>query len=192
MKKLFFFLILNSLLAFSCATHGPFYVGFPYGARVTYGEGLHPGIDFDISVGTPIIAPSDGVVIYIGGQDVKEPWAGGIGIIISHGEYFKTFYAHLTKIFVEKGQSIKRGQLIGLSGANNRGYAHLHFGICKIAGMCLNYSTTYDPNKFWLGGKAQCFDPNRDYSNYSQKDVTLPVACREYAKELVAQTKRKD
>jgi len=192
MKKLFFCLILNALLASSCATHGPFYVGNPYGAPVSYGERRHPGIDFDIRIGTPIIASSDGVVIYIGEPDSKELYGGGIFVGISHGEYFNTLYGHLTKIIVEKGQSLKRGQLIGLSGASNNGYAHLHFGICKIGGSCKNYSETYDPTKFWLGGKAQCFDPTTDYSRYSQKDVTIPVACGEYAKELIARTKRKD
>jgi murein DD-endopeptidase MepM/ murein hydrolase activator NlpD len=192
MKKLIFFLILNGLLASSCATHGPFYVGIPYGASVPYGEGRHPGIDFDITVGTPIIASSDGVVTYIWEPNYEDLWRGGISVVISQVEDFTTFYAHLTKIFIEKGQSIKRGQLIGLSGANNRGYAHLHFGICKSGRNCIYYSNTYEPNKFWLGGKAQCFDPNKDYSNYSKKDITLPIACGEYAKELVARTKRKD
>jgi len=190
MKKLFFCLILIVFLASSCATHGPFYVGIPYGAPVSYGEGRHPGIDFDISIGTPIIACSEGEVIYIGEPDAKERYGGGIFVGISHGEYFTSLYGHLTRIFVQKGQSVKRGQLIGLSGASNSGYSHLHFGICKT--HCKNYSGTYDPNKFWLGGKAQCFDPQKDYSNYSQKDITLSVACGEYAKELVARTKRKD
>lgn len=193
MKKLLFCLILNFLFVSSCATHGPFYVGIPYGAPVSYGERLHPGIDFDISIGTPIISASDGVVTLIGEPDTKDPVRGGISVGITHSEHSgMLLYGHLTKIFVVGGQWLKRGQLIGLSGANNNGYPHLHFGICKIGGNCINYSETYDPNKFWLGGKAQCFDPNKDYSNYSQRDITLPVACGEYAKELMARTKRKD
>jgi len=47
MKKISFCLLLAVFLASSCATHGPFYVGIPYGAAVPYGEGRHPGIDFD-------------------------------------------------------------------------------------------------------------------------------------------------
>ncbi len=192
MKILFCILILNRLLASSCVTHGPFYVKNPYGVPVIYGEGLHPGIDFNINVGTPIIASSDGVVTFIGKPSYIEPWRGGIPVVISHVENFTTFYAHLTKVFVEKGQSLKRGQLIGLSGASNNGYQHLHFGICKNGINCIIYSNTYDPNKFWLGSTAQCFDPNKDYSNYSKKDITLPIACGEYAKELVARTKKRN
>jgi len=92
MKKLFFYLILNALLASSCATHGPFYVGNPYGAPVSYGERRHPGIDFDIRIGTPIIASSDGVVIHIGEPDYKESWRGGIGVGISHSEHSNILY----------------------------------------------------------------------------------------------------
>ena len=192
MRKLFLCLILSALLASSCSTHGPFYVGNPYGAPVSYGEGRHPGIDFDISIGTPIISSSDGVVFYIGEPDSKERYGGGIFVGTSHSEHLNILYGHLTKIFIEKGLSIKRGQLIGLSGASNNGYSHLHFGLYQIGEDPRGYSKTYDPNKFWLGGKAQCFDPNKDYSNYSQKDITIPVACGEYAKELKARTKRKD
>jgi murein DD-endopeptidase MepM/ murein hydrolase activator NlpD len=190
MKKLFFCLTFAVLFVSSCATHGPFYVGYPYGASVPYGEGRHPGIDFDISKGTPIIACSDGEVVYIGEPDAKERHGGGIFVEISHGEYFKSLYGHLTRIFVEKGQSLKRGQLIGLSGASNSGYQHLHFGICKIGGSCKNYSQTYDLKTVWYGGQPRCFDPKMDYSAYSQKDITLPVACAEYAKELIAEIKK--
>jgi murein DD-endopeptidase MepM/ murein hydrolase activator NlpD len=178
----------------SCATTcGPFDVIRGYGAPVSYAEGKHPGIDFDIRLGTPIIAASDGVVISIGKPDYYvELWRGGISVVMLHGKHFKTFDAHMTKIFVEKGNSIKRGQLIGLSGASNNMQAHPHFGICKIGESCIQYSKTYDPKEFWLGGKAQCFDPNKDYSIYSRKDLTFPIACGEYAKELVTRTERKD
>ncbi len=175
LKKLLFCLILTVFLGSSCATHGPFYVGNPYGSPVSYGEGRHPGIDFDIRIGTPIIASADGVITYIGEPDSKERYGGGFFVGITHGEYFKTSYGHLTKIFVQEGELVKRGQLIGFSGASNSGYPHLHFGVCKIGGNCKNYSETYDPNKFWLRGRAQCFDPNKDYLNYSQKDLTLPL-----------------
>lgn len=188
MKMMLFFFL--SVLLISCATHGPFYIGNPYGTPVPYGEGRHPGIDFDLRIGTPIIAASDGVITYIEEPDSNKSYGGGIFVGIIHGEHFATIYGHLTKVFVEKGQSIRRGELIGLSGASNSGYPHLHFGVCKIGGKCKNYSGSYDPAKFWLGDKAQCFDPNKDYSNYSQKEITLPIACGEYAKELRAKTKK--
>jgi hypothetical protein len=44
---------------------------------------------------------------------------------------------------------------------------------------------------FWLGGQAQCFDPKIDYSNYSQKEITLPIACGDYGKALIAEAREK-
>lgn len=194
MKKYVFYMILAILLLSSCATsmHGPFVVGKPYGAPAPYGERIHPGIDFDISRGTPIIAVSDGEVYYIGESAGPE---NGIFVGVLHGKNFKSFYGHMDKVFVKQDQFLKRGQLIGISGESNNygrtGYAHLHFGICKIIGSCRNYSETYDPKMFWLEGKPQCFSPKMDYSSYTQKDITLPIACGDYGKELIAESKRK-
>lgn len=190
MKNLMCSLLLSILLTVSCATHGPFHVGTPYGVPVSYGEGRHPGIDFGLPVGTPIVAVSDGVVGYVGEPCPGQSHCGGIFVMTQHGDHFKSIYGHLSEAFVEKGQSLKRGQLIGLSGASNSGYLHLHFGIGKIGGKGINYSQTFNPKGFWLDGKPQCFDPNVNYSNGSQKDITLPVACGEYAKRLIAETKK--
>jgi len=191
MSRYMFCVVLAMFILSSCATHGPFYVGTPYRAPVSYGEGRHPGIDFNISVGTPIIAASDGDVIYIGEPDPRERYGGGVFVGVSHGEHFNSLYGHMTKVFVKEGESLKRGQLIGFSGASNNGYAHLHFGICKIGGGCKNFSETFDPKMFWLGGQPQCFNPTMDYSTYSQKEITIPVACEDYAKKLTLESKGK-
>jgi murein DD-endopeptidase MepM/ murein hydrolase activator NlpD len=192
MKEYVFYMILAIFLS-SCAAPamlGPFYVGHTYGVPCPYG--IHPGIDFDISRGTPIIAISDGKVVL-----TQELSINGADVVVLHGKHFRATYAHLSKVFVEKGQLLKRGQLIGLSGESNNygkiGYQHLHFGISKIGfGDTHNYSISYDPKMFWLGGQPQCFDPKMDYSAYSQKDITLPVACGDYGKALIAESKRKD
>lgn len=195
MKEYVFYMILAIFLS-SCAApamHEPFSIGKPYGGRAPYGEGIHPGIDFDISRGTPIIAISNGKVVYIG-----ELGADGAEVGVVHGKLFISLYAHLSKVFVKKDEFLKRGQLIGFSGESNNygriGYAHLHFGLCKSerGGSCANYSNSYDPKMFWLGGQPQCFDQKMNYSAYSQKDITLPVACGDYGKALIAESKRKD
>jgi murein DD-endopeptidase MepM/ murein hydrolase activator NlpD len=194
MKKYVFYMILAIFLS-SCAAPavlGPFYVGKPYGGTAPYGERIHPGIDFDIYRGSPIIAISGGKVVYINDEGVD-----GTVVLVLHGKHFRATYAHLSKVFVEKGQLLERGQLIGLSGESNNygkiGYQHLHFGISKIGfGDTHNYSISYDPKMFWLGGQPQCFDPKMDYSAYSQKDITLPIACGDYGKALIVESKRKD
>jgi murein DD-endopeptidase MepM/ murein hydrolase activator NlpD len=191
MKKYIFYIILVIFLS-SCATHRPFYIDKPYGGPAPYGDGIHPGIDYGISTGTPIIAVSDGKVVYIGMTDGRDD---GVTVAVFHGEHFGSAYGHLSKVFVKKDQLLKRGQLIGLSGASNNygriDHQHLHFGLCKID-RCgsKNHSDSHDPKMFWLGGKPQCFDPKMDYSNYSQKDIILPVACGDYGKALIAESKR--
>ncbi|MCJ7832758.1 MAG: M23 family metallopeptidase [Deltaproteobacteria bacterium] len=198
MKKLVWCLIGSILLVSSCATqgpvlvrkpYGPFYVGNLYGGYISYGEGRHAGIDFDLSIGTPIIAASDGEVVYLAVALPDEKYSGGIGVALGHGDRIGSFYGHLTKVFIEKGQLVKRGQLIGLSGASNSGYRHLHFGIYKRGELAHLYSKSYDPDEFWTDGEPKCFNPATDYSKYSQEKITLPVACGEYANELISKIK---
>ena len=184
--------VAGALLLTSCATvgSGDFNRGNPYGAPRPYG--LHPGIDFMVDIGTPIIAPADGAVTSTRKSDGPQPWQGGFIVHVSHGEHFDSVNMHLMRIDVQPGQSLRRGQLIGLSGASNSGHAHLHFGICRTGGNCFDYTQTYDPDKFWLGGAPRCYEPRTDYSARSAQGLTLPVACGEYANELLARSKRKD
>ena len=187
MKKLVFCQILILVLSSSCISNGPFYVGTQYGASVPYGEMRHAGLDFDIGTGTPVITATEGKVSVIYVPCPDEWYCGGVFVELNHDGQFKTLYGHLQNVYVERGQVLKRGQLIGLSGSNNRGYPHLHFVTCKIKGLCY-YSNSYDPDHFWMDGKPQCFDPNKDYTKYQLKEITLPIACGEYAKRLDNET----
>ncbi len=195
MKGLIYCFIFGPFLLCSCDTQKgssdiPFHITKQYGAPVSYGEGSHPGIDFDISPGTPIIAATEGKVLNVSDSKV-ELWHGrGIFVRVQNAPHFDLIYAYLSKVYVENGQMLKRGQLIGLSGTSTDGFTHLHFGICKIGGNPQVYSQTYDPAKFWLEGKPQCFDLHADYSNYFREAITLPIACKEYAKELIAAAKK--
>jgi len=71
---------------FSCT--GIPYISKGYGEPVVYGEGKHPGIDFQIPVGTPIIAASDGRIVWIGDPCSGEWWCGDRAIWIGHGDFF--------------------------------------------------------------------------------------------------------
>jgi murein DD-endopeptidase MepM/ murein hydrolase activator NlpD len=86
---------------------------------------MHEGVDISNSVGTPIIAPADGVVAYAGPL-------GGFGNVISidHGYRISTFYAHLQQHKVSRGQRVRRGDVIGLVGTSGRVTGpHLHYEI---------------------------------------------------------------
>ena len=86
---------------------------------------MHEGVDISNTIGTPIIAPADGIVTYTGPL-------GGFGNVISvnHGHKISTFYAHLQQQKVSQGQRVRRGDVIGLVGATGRVTGpHLHYEI---------------------------------------------------------------
>jgi len=83
----------------------------------------HMGVDYAAPTGTPIISVADGVVVESG-------FSGGFGnmVVVQHNARQSTVYAHLSKIAVRKGQTIKQGDNLGAVGAT--GWAtgpHLHF-----------------------------------------------------------------
>lgn len=86
----------------------------------------HNGIDLTAPRGTEIYATADGVVIQ------ANYTTGGYGkkIMVNHGFGYKTLYGHCSKILVEKGQEVQRGEVIGLVG--NTGLSttsHLHYEV---------------------------------------------------------------
>ncbi len=95
---------------------------------------MHNGLDIIADVGTKVYAPGNGKVIRTGYQS-------GYGRIveIDHGFGYTTRYAHLSKILVKKGQRVKRGDVIALSGNSGRLTTgpHLHYEV-RHNGIALN------------------------------------------------------
>ena len=94
----------------------------------------HKGVDFSMPIGTPIIAPADGVVVKVSYQ------AGGAGryVMLRHGREYQTVYMHLSRSLVKPGQSVKKGQRIALSGNTGRSTGpHLHYEF-HINGVAVN------------------------------------------------------
>lgn len=90
---------------------------------ILHTQRAHKGVDYSAPAGTPVISVSDGVVLESGFQ-------GGFGntVIIKHNARQSTIYAHLSKINVRKGQSIKQGDLVGAVGSTGLATGpHLHF-----------------------------------------------------------------
>lgn len=93
----------------------------PVTGRVT----PHNGTDFATPVGAPIYATGDGKVVGVR----NHPYAGKY-LVIKHNSVYTTRYLHLSKFLVKKGQRVKRGQKIALSGATGRLTGpHLHFEV---------------------------------------------------------------
>jgi murein DD-endopeptidase MepM/ murein hydrolase activator NlpD len=86
------------------------------------------GVDVANSCGTTIYAAADGTVTVADGTG----WNGGFGknIKIAHPNGTETLYGHLSKLLVARGQSVARGEKIGLMGTTGRSTGcHLHFEV---------------------------------------------------------------
>ena len=100
---------------------------------------MHKGDDFAADLGADVIAPADGVVVFVG-------YRGEYGktVVIDHGYGIQTHFAHLSDYKVDVGQHIKRGQLIGAVGKTGRTTGvHLHYEV-RVHGI------PQDPEKFIL------------------------------------------
>lgn len=100
----------------------------------------HNGTDFPLPIGTPILAPADGVVTRI----ENHPFAGKY-IEIQHFGNYKTRYLHLSRFLVQRGQRVTRGQRIALSGNTGRSTGpHLHYEL-HINNRPVNPMTAHIP-----------------------------------------------
>jgi len=100
---------------------------------------MHEGLDIATVHGQPVVAPSDGTVVFKG-------WEGGYGnvLVIDHGYGVKTRYGHLSRIDVKLGDRVKRGSRIAAVGNTGKSTGpHLHYEV-RVNGLAEN------PRKFVL------------------------------------------
>jgi len=120
-------------------------LGSIFGWRIdpfTGTSALHTGLDYQADVGTPIYSAAGGLVV---AQEVHPAY--GNMIEIDHGNELITRYAHASRIFVRKGDLIKRGQKIAEVGTSGRSTGpHLHFEV-------LVHGIPQDPLKFLAAGQ---------------------------------------
>ena len=99
----------------------------------------HEGLDISSRMGTPIIAPADGVVTFAGNKP-----GYGLMLSIDHGYGITTVYGHNSRIFVAQGARVKRGMPISSVGNTGRSTGpHLHYEV-RVNGVPVN------PKKFIL------------------------------------------
>lgn len=109
--------------------------GWPVSGYITqrYSE-VHPAADIGVPIGNSVKAADSGYVAIVGRNDTGY----GLYVLIDHGNGFQTVYAHLSVIYVKVGQSVGKGQTIGLSGNTGKSTGpHLHFEI-KLNGVRRN------------------------------------------------------
>lgn len=124
-------LCLNDTL-WECAYHPPFEskVISKFGPR---GNRMHNGVDLKLQVGDSVRSAFKGVVRLA-------KWQNGYGktIIIRHHNGLETIYAHLSTIFLESGDFVEPGMVIGLGGNTGRSTgSHLHFET-RFKGIAIN------------------------------------------------------
>ncbi|MER3429207.1 MAG: hypothetical protein C4334_14170 [Pyrinomonas sp.] len=119
--------------------------GRPVDAPITSGYGVrthpiykvrrfHTGIDFGASAGTPARTTGSGRVAFAGRR-------GGYGnlVIVDHGNGYLTYYAHLSRINVSRGQTVTKGQVVGAVGQTGLATGpHLHYEIRRSSGEIID------------------------------------------------------
>ncbi len=121
-----------------------------FGVRRSYiyqGENVdhqrHLGVDIASTARAPIKASNSGRIVYAGRFGIY-----GQAVVIDHGLGLQTLYGHLSQIGVKKGDQVKKGQIIGRSGATGlAGGDHLHFAFL-VSGMPVNPVEWWDSH--WI------------------------------------------
>ena len=127
----------------------------------------HDGYDYALTY-EPVAAAAPGRVILANWLVPGcESCLSGKTIEIDHGNGLLTFYGHLSRIDVSKGQYVSRGQVIGISGMTGTATGpHLHFGVYSLHrsqtpvdpyGWSGSYADPYswDQGDLWLGGSPR-------------------------------------
>jgi murein DD-endopeptidase MepM/ murein hydrolase activator NlpD len=90
---------------------------------ITGNRRFHAGLDLGAPSGAPIVAAANGRVVVAG-------WHGGYGkaVVIEHNGRLQTLYGHMSELFVQEGQEVRQGTVIGRVGSTgNSTGPHLHF-----------------------------------------------------------------
>jgi murein DD-endopeptidase MepM/ murein hydrolase activator NlpD len=121
------------------------HLGSAFGWRIdpfTGRSALHTGLDFQAEPGTSILAAAGGVVVT---QEVHPAY--GNMVEIDHGNDLITRYAHASRVWVKKGDLVRRGQKVADVGTTGRSTGpHLHFEV-------LVQGVPQDPQKFLAVGQ---------------------------------------
>jgi murein DD-endopeptidase MepM/ murein hydrolase activator NlpD len=144
------------------------YAQTPGGHDYLYYDG-HDGYDYALTY-EPVAAAAPGVVKLANWLDPNcHTCLSGMTIEINHGNGLLSFYGHLSRIDVVKGQYVRRGQVIGLSGSTGTATGpHLHFGVYYMNGNGpvdpYGWSGSYpdpwpqDLGDLWLSGSPRFAD----------------------------------
>ena len=144
---------------------------FNYGRQWYFaGQGMHFGLDLEAVCGTPVLAIADGVVTSV---DAEGFGAGPHSLVMEHpGTGLVSLYGHLLeRPALERGQTVERGQQIGLSGDPDlscESRPHLHLEIRETGyQVALNPLPFFDVNWHMIASMGP-------FTNQFQQDIDRP------------------
>jgi len=113
----------------------PFRVTSMFDTPRNYANGKHEGLDldgYDDATGQtiPVVAGAAGVVATV--NNTVSPNSYGKYVVIDHQNGYKTWYCHLSSITVVSGQTVTKGQKVGVTGATGTNAIHLHLNLQHI------------------------------------------------------------
>ncbi|MCS7245553.1 MAG: peptidoglycan DD-metalloendopeptidase family protein [candidate division WOR-3 bacterium] len=103
-------------------------IGLPASGVITQEHSEnHIGVDIALNRNSFVFSTAVGKV-----EKIDSNAKFGLHIVISHNKDYKTLYAHLSRVIVSQGDSVKRGQVIGYSGSSGHSTGpHLHYEVWK-------------------------------------------------------------
>lgn len=113
----------------------------------------HRGADFPADVGTPAHATLSGLVVWAG-----ERRGGGGNVVVVENHGYQTWFAHLSAVYVMRGDVVNVGDMVGAVGSTGNSTApHLHYGVLQIQSVpgqaparWLDPEQFYDVSGAWL------------------------------------------
>lgn len=139
---------------------GDWWVTSPYGDRP---GGFHPGVDFGLPSGTPVVAANDGTIIYA----AFETEAGNT-LTLSGADGWQSRYDHLQSFLTYVGAVVRAGDVIGVSDATGDVTGpHLHFEIRPTP------TTTTDPIPILLADAGNPPDPDPIPNPHGEPTMTV-------------------
>lgn len=152
-------------------------VSSAFGAKRSYET--HPGVDIPVPSGTAIKAPADGIVKTANPNHNRQ--CGGT-IDIDYGNGFWSRFCHVKRVDVSQGSTVKRGQVVGLSGGGSddpgRGNSqgpHLHFTLKKDGKLVdpMNYVDKFDVGTQDIPMSAGTKSSETNWDDFFSKDTQV-------------------
>ena len=152
-------------------------VSSAFGVKRSYET--HPGVDIPVPSGTAIKAPADGIVKTANPNHNRQ--CGGT-IDIDYGNGFWSRFCHVKRVDVSQGSTVKRGQVVGLSGGGSddpgRGNSqgpHLHFTLKKDGKLVdpMNYVDKFDVGTQDIPMSAGTKSSETNWDDFFSKDTQV-------------------